>query len=332
MRRGCSSSTCQSLSHRCFLQFLREFPVAYSGVWVLLPPRHATHESAVSSPSAHGLRWTASGCRALNHSDSRNRTGGFHASLTDRVTFRCRLASRFGRRRVRCRHGCEGAAAGGRCTIGPAGTVASMSVTVGVTAPRPPLLMILRLRALSLPRELIIVAGKPVSKAAIAGSDRRRSTWPVWKRAMTFRESDRVQAQRGIPGTTTNIYSTTNVDPILIGPHLGVLTDANHTMWYGAGGLAVGEVDGSATANDGVGGISTANPGSKWSAGWFLGAGIEHMVDRNWSVKVEYDYVRLGGGGSTAYYVGTNASNQCDLSRRSRTAPWQRHDRRPRFR
>ncbi len=110
----------------------------------------------------------------------------------------------------------------------------------------------------------------------------------------------------GIPGTTTNIYSTTNVDPILIGPHLGVLTDANHTMWYGAGGLAVGEVDGSATANDGVGGISTANPGSKWSAGWFLGAGIEHMVDRNWSVKVEYDYVRLGGGGSTAYYAGTN--------------------------
>ena len=110
----------------------------------------------------------------------------------------------------------------------------------------------------------------------------------------------------GIPGTTTNIYSTTNVDPILIGPHLGVLTDANHTMWYGAGGLAVGEVDGSATANDGAGGISTANPGSKWSAGWFLGAGVEHMVDRNWSVKVEYDYVRLGGGGSTAYYAGTN--------------------------
>ena len=40
---------------------------------------------------------------------------------------------------------------------------------------------------------------------------------------------------------------------------------------------------------------------------------FERMVDRNWSVKVEYDYVRLGGGGSSAYYVGTNPSTNALL-------------------
>jgi outer membrane immunogenic protein len=101
--------------------------------------------------------------------------------------------------------------------------------------------------------------------------------------------------------TTTN---TTNVDPLLIGPHLGYLTDLNHTMWYLAGGLALGEVGGSSTGV-GVGGTSTADPGDKWTAGWFLGAGIERMIDQHWSLKAEYDYVRFASNGVTAPYIGT---------------------------
>jgi outer membrane immunogenic protein len=103
----------------------------------------------------------------------------------------------------------------------------------------------------------------------------------------------------------TTIYNQTQVDPLLIGPHFGYLTDSNHTMWYLAGGLAVGEVGGNSTAT-GVGGTSTANPSTKWTAGWFVGAGIERMIDQHWSAKVEYDYVRFGSNGTCAPYFGTN--------------------------
>jgi outer membrane immunogenic protein len=103
----------------------------------------------------------------------------------------------------------------------------------------------------------------------------------------------------------TTITNQTNVDPLLIGPHLGVLTDSNHTLLYVAGGLAVGEVGGSAIAT-GTGGTSTANPSSKWSAGWFAGVGAEHMIDRHWSVKFEYDYVSLASNGVTGLYTGAN--------------------------
>lgn len=111
------------------------------------------------------------------------------------------------------------------------------------------------------------------------------------------------QTPTNIPLTT--IYNQTNVDPLLIGPHFGYLTDTNHTMLYAAGGLAVGEVGGNSTAT-GVGGTSTASPGNKWEAGWFVGAGIEHMIDQHWSAKIEYDYVRLSGNGACAPYVGSN--------------------------
>ena len=109
-----------------------------------------------------------------------------------------------------------------------------------------------------------------------------------------------------IPGVTqTNVYATTHVDPLLIGPHLGFLTNANRTMWYAAGGLAVGRVGGSSTGT-GLIGTSTASPQSGWASGWFAGAGVEQMVTNNWGVKLEYDYVRLDTNGVTASYTGTN--------------------------
>jgi len=62
-----------------------------------------------------------------------------------------------------------------------------------------------------------------------------------------------------IPTPTTTVTSTTHIDPFLIGPHLGFTTGANRTFWYAAGGLAIGEVGGSATGT-GIGGTSAANP------------------------------------------------------------------------
>jgi outer membrane immunogenic protein len=116
------------------------------------------------------------------------------------------------------------------------------------------------------------------------------------------REHSGTNTSTTIPLTTTT--NTTHVDPFLIGPHLGFLTDQNHTMVYAAGGLAVGEVGGSSIGT-GVGGTSTATPGNKTTTGWFLGAGIEQMIDQHWSVKAEYDYVRFSGNGAVAPYTGT---------------------------
>ncbi len=61
----------------------------------------------------------------------------------------------------------------------------------------------------------------------------------------------------------------------------------NRTMWYLAGGLAVGEVGGHSTSG------ADSGTGCKWTAGGFIGAGIEHMIDQHWSWKLEYDYVRF---------------------------------------
>ena len=107
-----------------------------------------------------------------------------------------------------------------------------------------------------------------------------------------------------IPGATqTTVTATTHVDPILIGPHLGFLTNANHTMWYAAGGAAVGQVGGSATGT-GLVGTSTASPSSAWTLGWFVGAGVEQMFGNNWGLKLEYDYVSFNTSGVTAPFVG----------------------------
>jgi outer membrane immunogenic protein len=105
--------------------------------------------------------------------------------------------------------------------------------------------------------------------------------------------------------TDTTVTTTTRIDPILIGPHLGFLTGANLTMWYVAGGLAIGQVGGSSVAT-GLAGTSTANPPTSWATGWFAGAGVEQMLTNNWGMKVEYDYVRLDTGGVSAPYTGSN--------------------------
>jgi len=110
------------------------------------------------------------------------------------------------------------------------------------------------------------------------------------------------------PGTftPTTVNATTHIDPLLIGPRLGFLTNANHTFWYGAGGAAIGQVGGSATGS-GLPGTSTASPPNTWVVGWYVGAGVEQMLTNNWGLSVEYDYVSLNTNGVTAPFVGTSA-------------------------
>jgi outer membrane immunogenic protein len=116
-------------------------------------------------------------------------------------------------------------------------------------------------------------------------------------------------AERGsttyIPIPGAPVTNTDHIDPLLIGPHLGFTTNANRTLWYAAGGLAIGQVSGNSVAIGPAGaGNPTANPPSAWATGWFVGAGMEQMLSNNWGLKVEYDYVHLNTGGITAQYTG----------------------------
>jgi outer membrane immunogenic protein len=92
------------------------------------------------------------------------------------------------------------------------------------------------------------------------------------------------------PSTPTSI--TNKLDPFLIGPKLGFLTDANRMFWYAAGGLVLGKGGNQASV---IGDTSTGSA-SKWRTGYFAGVGIERMIDRNWSWKLEYDYEWFGSG------------------------------------
>jgi len=109
------------------------------------------------------------------------------------------------------------------------------------------------------------------------------------------RERGRITTEvLGDPGTGTPKVPST----IMIGPHLGVLTDANMMLWYVTGGLALGQ----STTQFVIDGATAS--AEKWKEGFFIGAGIERMIDRHWSWKIEYDYVRFSGGVNATFPAG----------------------------
>jgi outer membrane immunogenic protein len=93
----------------------------------------------------------------------------------------------------------------------------------------------------------------------------------------------------------------------------------NNLMIYATGGLAYGRVKQSvAYVNQSAGapadfdGICPAGPGgvcytgtsSRTAVGWTVGAGLEHALMRNWTVRAEYLYVNLGGNSFNEAIVG----------------------------
>jgi outer membrane immunogenic protein len=68
---------------------------------------------------------------------------------------------------------------------------------------------------------------------------------------------------------------------------------------YGKGGIAFAQDR--STLNDVFGGSAST---SQTRTGWTAGAGLEYALDRNWSAKVEYDYL---GFGSQTLNLGTPA-------------------------
>jgi outer membrane immunogenic protein len=89
----------------------------------------------------------------------------------------------------------------------------------------------------------------------------------------------------GVSSATYNCgpNCSTNVDSF--GTVRGRLGYAwNNVLLYGTGGLAYGDIESNL---GGAGGATVSN----WRTGWSAGAGAEYGIARNWSAKLEWDYV-----------------------------------------
>jgi outer membrane immunogenic protein len=82
-------------------------------------------------------------------------------------------------------------------------------------------------------------------------------------------------------------------------------TPAAPFLLYATGGLAFGQHKlGIGIADPGgIPPLNAFNEASDWSAGWTVGAGVEWMFARQWSLKAEYLYVDLGDISSTINYA-----------------------------
>jgi outer membrane immunogenic protein len=116
--------------------------------------------------------------------------------------------------------------------------------------------------------------------------------------------------ERGHTNTPGPLVPTDTDDQIatfLIGPKLGFLTDANHTFWYGAGGVALDD----AKSSTSIPGDTAAGSRTKWRTGFFVGAGVERMIDQHWSWKLEYDLEYFGSGGFSYALSPCAGSTRC---------------------
>jgi len=72
---------------------------------------------------------------------------------------------------------------------------------------------------------------------------------------------------------------------------------SNHSLLYAKGGAAFvhNQIDITTNTADFVGLPPQVTSSSFTKVGWTIGAGVEHAITPAWSVKIEYDYVGLGG-------------------------------------
>lgn len=107
------------------------------------------------------------------------------------------------------------------------------------------------------------------------------------------------QANSSIPNPVTSSslasFSTTvkNRDDFTIAARAGITFD--RTLIYGKGGWAWGEFRfDSSNVCCGVTGIPRSSAQSGTLDGFLVGVGVEHALTRNWTVKLEYDFIKFG--------------------------------------
>ena len=94
-----------------------------------------------------------------------------------------------------------------------------------------------------------------------------------------------------IPSSTVPFHQDTTLDTGLYGDATGRLGLAfGPTLVYAKGGFAF--FDGEARQTTTKPGYVTH--GTDTFTGWTIGGGVEHMIDRNWSLKVEYLHFDFG--------------------------------------
>ena len=105
-----------------------------------------------------------------------------------------------------------------------------------------------------------------------------------------FQGSDIRGSHTGIG--TQAFLETNRVDVDWFGTVRGRLGYAfDRTLVYATGGLAYGNVDSRLSAPTAPG---TFERRDGTQVGFVVGGGLEHMLARNWSMKVEYQYIDLG--------------------------------------
>ena len=146
---------------------------------------------------------------------------------------------------------------------------------------------------------------------AQAGYNWQSGNWVVGLEAdiEAYRAKVTTAVARIYPGNPRLTYvEGTNVTTDWLSTWRGRLGWAiDKVLVYGAGGVALTDLRVSDTFNDndGAGAVGGSNI-SKLKAGWTVGAGVEYLLWRNWTIRGEYLYVDLGSV-STATTV-TNPS------------------------
>ena len=93
-------------------------------------------------------------------------------------------------------------------------------------------------------------------------------------------------------GVPPNVSYRTQINWLaMLTPRLGYAW--NNFLFYGKGGLAIGEVESRLQSTNAVIGVETFNRVQD-HFGWTGGAGVEYAVTNNWIIGAEYDHVDLG--------------------------------------
>jgi outer membrane immunogenic protein len=113
-----------------------------------------------------------------------------------------------------------------------------------------------------------------------------------------------------VNNNTLSSFNTTlkNNDDFTIAARAGITLD--RTLIYGKGGWAWGSLKNNNTNFCcGVGATTTSSNFGGTLDGFLVGAGIEHALTRNWTVKLEYDYI--GFGSKEVPFNQCNAAGTC---------------------
>jgi len=107
-----------------------------------------------------------------------------------------------------------------------------------------------------------------------------------------------------VPGATQTLNFDSKIDWLALATARAGFVVGDRLMLYGKGGLAIAQEKHSFSfatlAVPGPGGIGATAAAKAVHTGVVVGAGGEYALGNNWSVKVEYDYIKMFGQSITA--------------------------------